>query len=95
MTLAELNLLPALPEIFLLAAVSAILVIDLFLDDAQRHWSYWLTLLGLAITALLTIATSESAPTYAFNGMYVADQMTSVLKLFSVLAVGFMLGLHY
>ena len=29
--------------------------------------------------------------TYAFNGMYVADPMTSVLKLFSVLAVGFML----
>ena len=29
--------------------------------------------------------------TYAFNGMYVADPMTSVLKLFAVLAVGFML----
>jgi NADH-quinone oxidoreductase subunit N len=29
--------------------------------------------------------------TYAFNGMYVADPMTSVLKLFAVLAVAFML----
>ena len=33
MTLEDLNLLPALPEIVLLCAASVILIVDLFLDD--------------------------------------------------------------
>ena len=49
MTAVNLNLLAALPEIFLLAAVSVILIVDLFLDDAHRHWSYVLTLFTLAV----------------------------------------------
>ncbi len=40
----DLNLQAAAAEIFILAAVSVILMIDLFLDDARRHWSYLLTL---------------------------------------------------
>ncbi len=39
MTALDLNLHAAAPEIFILVAVSVILMIDLFLDDAHRHWS--------------------------------------------------------
>ena len=39
-----LNLSPAAPEIFALIMVCAILIIDLFLEDARRHVSFVLTL---------------------------------------------------
>ncbi|HYS58583.1 MAG TPA: NADH:ubiquinone oxidoreductase subunit N, partial [Burkholderiales bacterium] len=55
-------MLLAYPEIFLLAAGCAILVIDLFLKDATRWVTYALslaTLLGCAaLTAIATYATS-------------------------------------
>lgn len=40
MSWADLNLMPALPEIFLLTALSVILVLDLFLSDAKRGITY-------------------------------------------------------
>ncbi len=55
MTIQSLNLLPAAPEIFVLVMVCTILVVDLFLDEAHRHWSYVLTLLTLALAAVITL----------------------------------------
>jgi NADH-quinone oxidoreductase subunit N len=83
----DLNLQAAAPEIFILAAVSAVLMIDLFLDDARRHWSYLLTLVTLGVAAVLTLGQSGAPTTYAFNGMFVADQMAAVLKLFVYVGV--------
>ena len=54
MSWADLNLMPALPEIFLLTALSVILVLDLFLSDAKRGITYGLTLLTLLGCAVLT-----------------------------------------
>ena len=80
----------AYPEIFLLAAGCAILVIDLFLKDARRWVTYALslvTLLGCAgLTVIATFATSGQ-PAYTFNGMFVSDMMAGVLKIFSYVAV--------
>lgn len=39
--LNELNLL--IPEVFLLVGVSIVLVVDLFLSESKRHYSYLLT----------------------------------------------------
>jgi NADH-quinone oxidoreductase subunit N len=87
MTLESLNLLPALPEIVLLCAASAILVVDLFLDDSRRHWSYLLTLATLAACAAITVATAQEGSVHAFNGMFVDDPMADVLKVFTYIAV--------
>jgi len=80
----------AYPEIFLLAAGCAILVIDLFLKDAARWVTYALslaTLLGCAaLTAIATYATSGQL-TYTFHDMFVSDPMASVLKMFTYIAV--------
>ncbi len=46
-TMASFNLGPALPEIVLAAAACVILVVDLFVSDARRRISYWLTQLAL------------------------------------------------
>jgi len=87
MTAANFNWLPALPEIFLLGTVSAILVIDLFLDESRRHWSYNLTLATLVICAVLTAVGGTGERTTIFNGMFVRDRIADVLKLFVYLGV--------
>jgi NADH-quinone oxidoreductase subunit N len=87
MTVAGLNLLPALPEIFLLCAVSAILLIDLFLEEERRQWTYGLTLFTLAGCAIVQVATAGPQTAYAFNGLFVDDRMSDVLKVCVYLAV--------
>ena len=81
------TLAPAAPEIFVLIMVCAILIIDLFLAEARRHVSLMLTLLTLLVAAVLAGA-SGSGVRHAFNGMFVADPMSQLLKVFICMAVG-------
>lgn len=82
-----LTLAPVLPETVLLAAACAILVVDLFLSDAQRKASYWLTQAALLGTAWIVVATAHAAPARAFGGMVVDDMLSDLLKLAALLAV--------
>jgi NADH-quinone oxidoreductase subunit N len=89
-------MLPAYPEIFLLAAGCVILVIDLFLNEERRWLSYALSLAALAGCAFLTVGVAvatEGRPATTFNGMFVSDAMATALKMFTYLAVA--LGLVY
>ena len=88
-SLAELN--PLLPEIFLLAALSLILIVDVMLKDSQRTFTYVLTLATLAGCAWLTFSGHQTDPVHAFSGMFVDDTMADVLKLCLYMAVAFML----
>jgi NADH-quinone oxidoreductase subunit N len=81
------NLIPVYPEIFLLIATSAILLIDMFLGEAKRNITYALTIITLIVCALLT-ASDYGATTYAMHNMFVSDPMSGMLKMFSYLAVG-------
>ena len=75
------DLWPALPEIFLLGMACIILVADLFFSDRQRVITHWLSLGTLAGTALILGAQMNDADAITFSGMYVADGMSTVLKL--------------
>src|SRR5688572_30791261 len=88
-----LNLVPVIPEIVLLSAACAILVIDLFIPERHRAVSYWLTQASLLGTAWLVLATATAATTKVFGNMVVDDMVADLLKLFSLLAVS--LGLFY
>jgi NADH-quinone oxidoreductase subunit N len=82
------NLIPIYPEIFLLIATSAILLIDMFLSDAKRSITYVLTLATLAVcTALSMVDFNSGATTYIFYNMFVSDPMSSLLKVCSYVAV--------
>jgi len=72
-----------LPEIFLLTAVSAILVIDLFLPAAKRMATYWLTQGALLVTAVLVfLVTSTSVGSMVlFDGLVVIDELSGLLKI--------------
>jgi len=89
----DLNLAPVVPEIVLVSAACAVLVIDLFVPQRNRHISYWLTQASLLGTAWLVLATATAATTKAFGNMVVDDMVADLLKLFSLLAVS--LGLFY
>ncbi len=85
----NMNLIPVYPEIFLLIAASAILLIDMFLSDAQRSITYALSLATLVICGALSMADFNSGlTTYTFHDMFVSDPMSSLLKVFSYVAVG-------
>jgi NADH-quinone oxidoreductase subunit N len=86
MLLSDLPLmLPAYPEIFLLAATCAILVVDVFLPERQRRITYALSLLALLGCALITvfvvIKDTGGVRATTFNNMFVSDLMANVLKL--------------
>lgn len=87
-----LSLTVAMPEIVLLAAACIVLVVDLFVSDARRNVTYGLTLLALlAVAVTVGFSLTRNETTVAFGGMYIADPMGHVLKLFAILCCGFML----
>ncbi|TMG77737.1 MAG: NADH-quinone oxidoreductase subunit NuoN [Betaproteobacteria bacterium] len=80
----------AYPEIFLLAAGCAILVIDLFLAEDRRWVIYVLSLaalLGCAVLTMIVTAMTGGRLAYTFNGMFVSDIMASALKMFTYVSV--------
>lgn len=81
MNWADLNLMPALPELFLLGSVLVILLIDLFLSDAKRGVTYALSLLALLGCAVIQIYTFEPFATYTFSGLFVDDPLADVVKV--------------
>ncbi len=87
-----LNFQTVLPELFLLAAVCVVLLVDLFVDDRHRHVSYWLTQIALGVCVLLTMRTFvASSPVLSFGDMVVDDVLADVLKIASCVAVSAML----
>jgi len=84
-------------EIFLLTAICAILLIDVFLSESKRWITYALSMLALAGTAFTTVHFGVDARTVAFHGTFIADPMGDVLKLFSygTVAVAFLYSREY
>lgn len=86
--LASLNLLPAYPELFLALSALLILLADLFIAERQRHHTYWLTLLVVAVvTGLNVLLLGLGDSRYSFYGSFVADPMAYLLKAFVGLSV--------
>jgi NADH-quinone oxidoreductase subunit N len=82
------SLQPAIPEMYLAAAVCALLMIDVFFGQTRRGLTATLTLVVLAGGAALTAAYAYVPhPTMLFSGLYIADPLSYVLKLFGFLFV--------
>ena len=88
MNFALIDLLPVLPEIFVLTMLCVILILDLFLADDLRFISYGLTLLTLAGAAAITASTFSATPVLAFSHMFVDDALSDTLKLMLYGVVG-------
>ena len=82
MNLVNLKTMVALPEIFIAAMASFILIIGLFLPEKRRDTTcFWLSVLSLIATAVLIIVDFSTTSVAALNGLYVRDPMADLLKL--------------
>lgn len=76
------------PLAVLLALGCAVALVDLFVTDAQRRPTFWLTQIGLAVVALMFWAAyDEGATVYGMQRLVVADPMGNLLSVFATLAV--------
>jgi NADH-quinone oxidoreductase subunit N len=86
MTAVPVGLWAAAPEIVVGGGACLILVVDLLLAESRRGVSYWLTQLTLLAAALLTWLSPDETPLHVLSGMYVADKLADVLKIFAYLS---------
>jgi NADH-quinone oxidoreductase subunit N len=92
------SLAPVTPEICLVVAICVILLVDVFAGEKRPGFTSTLTLLGLAVSAALTVQYAHvTERTVLLNGMYVADELAFVLKLagFLVVAVALLYSRSY
>ena len=82
---------PVFPEMFVLAMVALILVVDAAVDDGKRYLAYVLSLVTLAGAAFLTVRDFSTMPVLALHGLFIDDPLSDVLKLFLYLTVAVVL----
>ena len=73
------ELLPLLPELALVGAAFALLLLDLFLDEKRRALTHALAIASLVLVGVLLIAGTGGQGT-VLSGMFIRDNMADVLK---------------
>jgi NADH-quinone oxidoreductase subunit N len=84
----------AQPELILLGLACAVMLFDLYVRDARRSLTYALAqvaLLGSALSVLNVLTGTMGDLAYTFNGLYVADVMGHILKLFACVTLSVVL----
>jgi len=91
------DFLPVIPELFVLGMACAILVIDLFVPQARRDITYGLSQFTLIGAAVLTIALAAPETRFTFNGSFIADGLSDLLKVavYLITAVVFLYSRPY
>ncbi len=87
------QLIPVLPEISLLTLACVVLVVDLFIREQHRIVSYGIAQVGLILTIGITLAVSRPETQVLFDGSYIRDPMSDVLKV-GVLLISFLAFLY-
>ncbi|VFM98694.1 MAG: NADH dehydrogenase subunit N [Candidatus Kentron sp. G] len=89
MTLTLQHFLPATPEIFLLAMITLLLVMDASLSERYRALTYHMAQVTLVGVAVLVLMVWPEQPVFRFHDTFVNDALAAVLKLFTVLVTFF------
>ena len=77
-----LDLILVMPELVLLGATSAVLLLSLFAGRASEAIAYWMGLAALLGTFAVVYFAPQQSTLFAFNGMYVDDALAKAIKLF-------------
>ncbi len=76
------------PEIWLLAMACVVLLADLFVTDAERGKTFWLTQFTVGVFAAMHLVFFNAGVTaYGMKGLVVVDPMGHLLAFFAALAV--------
>ena len=76
------DLIIALPEITLLSLACLVLIVDAFSKDPLHLLTYWTTQAALLVTLALVLFYYPENALIAFNGSFVSDAMSAILKAF-------------
>jgi len=81
----------------LLGLICVVLIADLFVDDEHRVMTFWMSIAALAITGWTLFATAPTGRVVVFDGSYVSDSLSQVLKIGAVgfVAVAFLYARDY
>jgi len=81
----------------LLSLICVVLLADLFVDNEHRVMTFWMSIAALAITAWTLFATAPVGRVVVFDGSYVSDSLSQVLKITAVgfVAVAFLYARDY
>ena len=84
----DMNWLVIYPEMLLLVMACAITLVDLWVSDAQRRPTFWLTQATLAAVGLMHLSYFDSGLTmYGMQAMVVTDPMGHLLAFFAAVAM--------
>ena len=78
----------AAPEMVLLGLICVVMIADLFVDKEDRAVTFWLSMASLAVTALVLYVTAGTDRQIVFYGAYVADPLSNILKMATIVFVG-------
>ena len=76
------DLILVLPEITLLSLACLVLIVDAFSKDPLHQLTYWTTQASLLIVLALVVKFYPVFSETGFNGSFVSDPMSAVLKIF-------------
>jgi NADH-quinone oxidoreductase subunit N len=86
MTFNLTDLLVIMPELVIVGAGCAVLILDLVLPKGQKDLLAYFSLMMLLVAFYGTFRLALSPPTYAFNGMFILDPFSNFFKLLLYLA---------
>ncbi len=92
-----MDLISAAPEMTLLGLICVVLIADLFVDDEHRDYTFWLSIASLLVVGAVIHATAPDARIVLFDGSYVSDPLSQILKLGAVIfvAISYFLARDY
>ncbi|MBR6000635.1 MAG: NADH-quinone oxidoreductase subunit N, partial [Oxalobacter sp.] len=86
--MATINLIPAIPELILTAALPVLMLVDLVVPKGRRDITFGLSILLIGVCSagsFWLLGNGEAAVT--FSGAFIADPVAHVLKLFTYFAM--------
>ena len=75
------NIVPAIPELFILSMACFILLVDIYVSDRWRIITFALTQLTLVGAIVLIVQGHTGGTTHTFNNMFVLDNLAEILKI--------------
>jgi len=79
------DILVLLPEFYLVAVACLLLLMDAFMKPEQRGLLHWISIVVLLVAIYLVVAGQPATTVTAFNGMFVRDGVSEILKVFALL----------
>jgi NADH-quinone oxidoreductase subunit N len=79
------DILVLLPEFYLVAVACLLLLMDAFMKPEQRGLLHWVSIVVLLVAIYLVVAGQPATTVTAFNGMFVRDGVSEILKVFALL----------